>query len=115
MDLVRVKRSKKIKFWINFRLPGGQQRREFVSYSIEKARDADGKRRSQKRENKIFDMTPEADFTLNQLTEWYLPLEKDRIAAGDICEMYFKVKETNLKNFNSVFGDMIVNQICRLS
>jgi integrase len=68
------------------------------------------KRRVQKKERKLFDMQPEADFTFNQLTEWYLPLEKDRITAGDICEMFFKVKETNLKNFNSVFGNIIVNQ-----
>ena len=50
-DLVKAKRSKKVRYWINFRMPDGKQRREAVGYSIEKARDADGKRRSQKREN----------------------------------------------------------------
>ena len=34
-DLDRAKRSKKVKYWINYRLPGGKQRREFVGFSVE--------------------------------------------------------------------------------
>ena len=67
----------KIRYWINYRLPGGKQRREFVGYSIEEARDADGKRRSQKRENKIeeiFDIQAEAKMTFTELGEWWLGL-----------------------------------------
>jgi integrase len=118
LDLNKAKKNRRVKFWITYRLPRGQQRRESVAafedldpFSIDDARDAMAKRKVQKRERKLFDMEPEADFTFSQLTEWYLPFEKDRITAGDISEMYYKVKETNLKNFNSVFGDMVVNQL----
>ena len=63
-DLVKAKRSKKVKYHIAYRVPGGKQRREVVGYSIEEARDADGQRRVQKRENRIFDMLPESNMTL---------------------------------------------------
>src|SRR4030043_51766 len=75
-DLVKAKRSKKVRYWISYRLPGGKQSREYVGLSIEEARDADGKRRSQKRENRIFEILPESKMTFNELTEWYLSLEK---------------------------------------
>lgn len=68
-ELDRAKRSKKVKYWINYRLPGGKQRREFVGFSVEEARDAEGKRRSQKRENRIFDMLPESKMTFNELVK----------------------------------------------
>ncbi len=58
----------KVRYWISYRLPGGKQRREAIGYSVEEARDAEGKRRSQKRENKIFDIKPEAKMTFNELT-----------------------------------------------
>ena len=66
----------KIRFWIQYPLSGGKQRKEFVGYSIEEARDADGKRRSQKRENRIFDIKPEAKRTFEELKEWYLVLNE---------------------------------------
>ena len=59
-NLDSLKRQKeKVRYWISFRMPGGKQRREPVGYSIAEARDADGKRRVQKRENRIFDMLPQ--------------------------------------------------------
>ena len=57
-DLDKQKRSRKVRFWIDYRLPAGKQRRESVGYSIKDAQDADGKRRSQKREGRIFDIKP---------------------------------------------------------
>ena len=104
-DLVKAKRSKKIKYWIQYRLPGGKQRKEFVSYSIEEARDADGKRRSQKRENRIFDMLPEAKMSFFELAEWYLDLKSVKKLAS-----YNRVRGC-IANFNKVFGHRIVNTI----
>ena len=103
-DLVNLKRSKKVKYWINYRLPGGRQRREAVGYSIEEARDADGKRRSQKRENRIFDIKPEAKMTFHELAEWYLGLEKVKALAS-----YWRIKIA-LERFNSEFGEVVVSQ-----
>lgn len=107
-DLVRAKRSKRVRYWINYRLPGGRQRREAVGYSIEEARDADGKRRGQKRENRIFDIKPEAKMTFEQLTEWYLGLGRVKALAS-----YWRIK-ISLDNFNSELGSILVRNI-RLS
>lgn len=46
-----------------------------MGYSINEARDANGKRRSQKRENRIFDILPEAKMIFEELADWYLDLE----------------------------------------
>ena len=62
-DLDKAKRSKKVKFWRSYRLPGGKQRRELVGFSIEEARAAEGKFRSQKHENRIFDILMDSKIT----------------------------------------------------
>ena len=36
-DLDKAKRSKRVKYWIGYRLPGGKQRRELVGTSIQDA------------------------------------------------------------------------------
>jgi len=36
--MVKAKKSKRVRFWINYRLPGGKQKREYVGLSIEEAR-----------------------------------------------------------------------------
>ena len=104
-DLVKAKRSQRVRYWITYRLPGGKQRKEAVGFSIEEARDADGKRRGQKREHRIFEMLPEAKLTFKELTGWYLELpavkklkSRDRL---QIC----------LANFNDLFGSRVVNTI----
>jgi len=113
-ELDKLKRSKKIKYWISFRIPIGQdvggktiykQRREFVGNSIEKARDADGKRRGQKRENRIFDMLPESKMTFQELTDWYLDLNTVKK-----IKTYIRVKIA-LSNFNQVFGTTVVGNL----
>ncbi len=104
-DLVKQKKAKKVRYWISYRLPGGKTRRESVGFSIKEAQDAEGKRKSQKRENKIFDILPEAKMTFNELTKWYLGLKKVR-ALGSFWRI-----EIALNKFNSEFGDTIVSQI----
>jgi|LGOV01.1.fsa_nt_gb integrase len=106
-DLVKLKRSRKVRYWISYRVPGGKgkQRMESVGFSIEEARDAMGKKRGQKRENRIFDIKPDAKMTFRELADWYLDLERIKALA------YYGILRIKLKNFNSEFGDMIVNQI----
>ncbi|MEJ2476589.1 MAG: site-specific integrase, partial [Desulfobacterales bacterium] len=55
-------------------MPGGKQRTEVVGKSIADARAADGKRKIQKKEGRIFDMLPESKITVNELSDWYLEL-----------------------------------------
>ena len=104
-DLVKLKRARKVKYWISYRLPGGKQRLEFVGYSIKEARDAEGKRRSQKRENRIFDIKPDSKMTFNELAKWYLSLAKVKSLSSYWCV------ELSLQKFNSEFGDMIISHI----
>jgi integrase len=98
-DLVKAKRSKKVKYWISYRLPGGKQRRESIGYSVEEARDAEGKRRSQKRENRIFDMLPEANMTFEELFNWYINLKSVKKLSSH------RRITSALNNFIKVFGD----------
>jgi len=113
-DLDKAKRSKKIKYWISYRIPVGKdeegktiykQRREAVGKSIEKARDADGKRRVQKRENRIFDMLPESKMTFLELTDWYLGLKTVKKLKS-----FTRIKQA-LNNFNQSFANMVVGNI----
>ena len=104
-DLDRAKRSKKVKYWVNYRLPGGKQKRELVGYSIKEAQDAEGKRRSQKREGRLFDVKPEVKMTFQELAKWYLNLEKVKALAS------YWVIELSLKKFNTVFGKQFVSKI----
>jgi len=104
-DIDKQKRSKKVRYWINFRLPGGKQRREPVGYSIQEARDADGKRRGQKREGRIFDMLPRTDTTFNAQSEWYLNLDTVKTLA------MAKVIRIHLDRFNNSFGNIKIGEL----
>ena len=110
-DLDHAKGSRKVKYWIVYRLPGGKQKWEPVKgegidpYSIEDARDMQSKRRVEKREGKIFDIKRDTKMTFKELTKWYLGLEKVKALSS------YSRKEISLTHFNAVFGDMIINQI----
>jgi len=104
-DSFRQTGSRKVRYWIDFRLPGGKQRREPVGYSIKEARDADGKRRSQKRENRIFDMLPESKISFTELTKWYLNLPSVTKLSS------FRRIEAAFSNFNNVFGHIMARDI----
>ena len=94
LSLDDAKKSKKVRYWIAYRMPDGKQRRESVAtfknlnpYSIKDARDALSKREVQKREKRLFDMVPESQMTFNELTQWYLDLASVRLLASyDIKE-----------------------------
>ncbi len=104
-DLVKLKRSKRVKYWITYRLRGDKQRKEFVSHSIEEARAAEGKRRGQKKEGRIFEMLPGTKMTFGELIEWYLNL-------GSVTKLasYPRVKAC-LSNFGKIFGARMVNTL----
>ena len=104
-DMDAEKRKKKrVKYYIVYRV-NGKQRWELVGFSINEARDANGKRRSQKRENRIFDILPEAKMTFEELSEWYLGLETVKQLAS------FKTIKGYLKKFNGEFVSMKVCDI----
>jgi integrase len=108
-SLDKAKRAKKVKYWISYKLPDGKVKRESVDTieglsgcSIEDARDAFAQKRVHKREKKLFDVKKDTEMTFNQLTEWYLELEKVKALAS------FDTIQYSLDKFNKVFGDRIV-------
>lgn len=108
-DLEKARRSGKVQYWIAYRLPGGKQRFEKMtgenSNSIEYAKAADSKRKVQKAENRILDIKPESKMTFQQITDWYLGLERVKALA------YFPTLQVYLRKFNAEFGNMIVSRI----
>jgi len=108
-DLVKAKRSERVKYWRDYYYianDGKRKRvRESVGYSIKDAQAADGKKKVQKKENRIFDIKPESKMTFSELTAWYLKLESVKsLASYSILQVY-------LRKFNSEFGQMIVSKI----
>jgi integrase len=101
----KSKRSKKVGYWLSFRMPNGKQRREFIGFSITEARDADGKRRSQKRERRIFDMLPESKITFTEMSDWYLGLP----SVTDLSSAR-RVKSA-LNNIRTAFGNIEARHI----
>ncbi len=111
-DLDQAKRGQRIKYWIQYRLPGGKQRKEYVGsfeelngYSIEDAQIAESKRKTQKRENRLLDIKPDVKMTFDELTKWYLNLESVKALAS------YDIIKINLNKFNSIFSDTIVGHI----
>ena len=103
-NLISAKRSQRVRYWIRFSL-NGKRHKEAVGFSIDEARDADGKRRVQKREHRIFDILPEGKMTFSELSAWYLDLAQ--VKALPTCKRVAGC----LKNFNKAFGDRVVNTI----
>ncbi|MBU2551128.1 MAG: site-specific integrase [Proteobacteria bacterium] len=104
-DLLKAKKSKRVRYWVSYRLPSGKQRKEAVGFSIEEARDAEGKRRSQKREGRIFDMLPQKNMTFSELAVWYLDLPTVKA-----LRTYIRIGQ-HIKNLNRAFGDCLLRNI----
>ncbi|MBM4276238.1 MAG: site-specific integrase [Deltaproteobacteria bacterium] len=105
-DLLKAKRLKKVRYWVNYRLANGKQRREVVGYLIEEARAAEGKRKAQKYENPgVLEKVPAEKMTFSELSEWYLNLNPVKKLAS------FERIKGALRNFNMVFGERIVSSL----
>jgi len=101
-DLDKAKRSKKVKYWIHYRLPGGKQKWELIGNSIEAARDEQNERRKQKRRNEII---PNSKITFKELSEWYLDIEEVKGKAS-YRQMGYRVKLLDKE-----IGDRLVTHI----
>ena len=106
-DLVKAKRSERVNYWINFRLPNGKQRRELVGKKLSDAQAADGKRKAQKKENpKVLEIINDNKITFSQLAEWYMNLQSVKQLASyeriEICS----------RNFTNTFGDTKISDLC---
>lgn len=98
------KQREKVKYWIQYYL-GNKQYRESIGYSLEEAKDAEGKRRSQKREGRIFDIKQDTVLTFRDLAEWYLELENTKSLAS------YRGIGIRLSKFNARFGNTLLNEL----
>ncbi len=111
-DLVKEKRAKRVRYWVNYRDPDGKQRREYVGsfkdmdgYSVEDARNANAKRTVQKAENRLLDVKEDTKMTFHQLTEWYLSLERIKALSS------YPIIKLSIEKFNREFGNRIVSTV----
>ena len=89
--LDKAKKAERVRYWIDYYLSGGKRRREPVGYSIKDAQAAEGKKRGLKKEHRLFDILPESKMTFNELTGWYIKLEKVKaLASYKIIKVYLK-------------------------
>jgi len=104
-DLDKAKAAKRVVYWISYRLPSGKQKQEPVGKSIEEARAADGKKKGQKKEGRLFDIKPDAKMTFKELADWYLELETVKGLAS------FKTVSGYVNKFNREYGKTIISKI----
>lgn len=100
-DLVAAKR-RGIKYWLHYRLPNGKRVREFAGKTLADAKAAEGKRVCQKAEGKILEAVTDRDTTCEQISEWYLGLEKTKGLS------YFKNMLYNFREINKELGHIRV-------
>jgi len=103
-NLKSLIRAQRVKFYVKYRV-NGRQIKELVGTSIDEAKDADGKRRAQKREGRIFEIIPGQKKTFKDLKTWYLDLETTKNLKS-----YERIEDC-LDNFTKVFEGMLVGEI----
>jgi integrase len=109
-DFKKAKKQKRLRYWISYYTEDKKQHFEKIKgkdgLSLAYARDAQGKRRGQIREDTIFEaIKPGMKMTFKELSDWYLDLEDVK------GKRYFEVLTLNLKKFNSEFGSRIISTI----
>jgi integrase len=114
-NLDKAKNSRRVKYWIQYRLSDGKQKKESLAkfkdlneYSIEDARKAEAQRTVQKTEGRIEEMfkyKKESAWTFKQLAEWWLNLESVK-ARSDRNRV-----EIAFNKFNEVFGDRLIGGV----
>ena len=110
-DLDQAKRSKRVRYFIVYRDADGKQVKRSLTYfdldpySITDAQDADAKFKVGKRENQLFELSPDTSMTFDELAKWYL----DQEPVKQLSSYY--IIEKKLEIFNKEFGDKIVAKI----
>ncbi len=100
-----TKQSNRVRYWVDYYLPSGKRKREPVGCSIKDAQAANGGKKGQKKENRLFDIKPESRMTFSELTSWYMKLESVKALAS------YSILQVYLKKFNAEFGQMVVSKI----
>jgi len=104
-DLDQLKKTNKVRYWLDFRDDEGKKKRIPQGFSLTKAKAADGKVKGKKAEGTILEITDEAKTTFNELASWYLK-------RPDVKRLksYERIEDA-LDNFNEVFGRRHINTV----
>ncbi len=100
-DLDKAKRSRRVKYWVSFRLPGGKQKAECVGFSIEDAKAREREVLDQREKNPSA-LLVNRKLTFNELGEWYVGLKPVQNLA------YFMTLSSYMKKFLLSFGTRTV-------
>ena len=91
-DLVKLKKSGKVRYWIQYRLPGGRQRKEYAGTTVEEARASEGKRLAQRHESpRVLKKVPEDRMTFQELTNFIMTTEKSPTLTAENSPTLVKV------------------------
>jgi len=111
----KAKKSKRVKYWIQYRLETGKQKKESLArfkdlneYSIDDARKAEAQRIVQRTEGRIDEMfkpKKECAWTFSQLAEWWF--RQESVKARSDCGRL----EIAFAKFNEVFGDRLIRDV----
>lgn len=111
-NLDQAKKSRRVRYWIFYRMPDKTQHTEAVGtfegldpYSIDDARTANSKREIQKKEKRLLDIKKECTMTFQELTDWYLDLDKIKGLR------YFPSLKIYLEQFNEIMGSLVIGEV----
>jgi len=104
-DMDKAKKNGRVIYYISYRLPGGEQRREKIGTSYKDAVASDGKRCSQITEGKVLEITKDKNITFTQLAKWFE--EQPTIQK----KKYYKVLMIHIRTFCTIYGDRTIYSI----
>jgi integrase len=101
----KAKRGNKVRFWLNYRLAGGKQRREFAGDTLAAAEIKKGEVLRQVQQGALPEVAIDKKLTMQQLADWHLGRHAVRSKA------YYPTLKINLASFCKVFGPRAVASI----
>jgi len=104
-DLDKAKRNGKIRFWLNYRLAGGKQRREPAGETLAAAEIKKGEVLKQVQQGTLPEIAINKKLTMQELVDWHLGRPTVKKLA------YYPTLQFNLASFCQVFGPRPVASI----
>lgn len=98
-ELDKLKNRGRLRYVVEWRTPDGKKARHTCSTYAEAAA-LDGEKKDAKIKGKVSKLLPDSRSSFQDLTDWYLGLEKTQ----ELAEYKNKTKQGNLKRFNDHFG-----------
>lgn len=92
-DIAAAKR-RGIRYFLEYRLPNGKKKREFAGHSLREAKEKSSERTLQRAHGKLIGSLDQQTMTCQQVTDWYLGLEKTK-GLSYYANMVYNFREIN--------------------